>query len=212
MRRISDFANTGGVVTVDDAFSATVAADDTYGLLPGIAPDILKAKINTVVRKFQYEQWDITSLDTVSGQTVYTLPAAIPAKTLISVKIQTNNDDADDPQWVDVPNWKPKTAAAGSQDEVILPGGLTSSRNLALVYAKKHPRLTADDSEIHQSIPLERIIYKAAANLMKDKLYDNDGKDNIAALINDLEEQNREMQARFPVGVSLRDSKVMDPW
>jgi len=72
---ISDWVNSTGTATIS-AVTAAVASGDVYVLTTARYPlDVLISAINSELIKYWVPRWDKTSLDVVSGQSEYDLPA-----------------------------------------------------------------------------------------------------------------------------------------
>jgi hypothetical protein len=164
--KIKDFTQTSKTVTVYDAFTVAPASGDTYGIANRRFPlFLIMEKINNALYMDGYIPGEDTSLTTVAGQTEYTMPAGA-SRDLRQVLVQTN-EDSDMNDWTPVVNFDIKKTATGSGDLLVLSYELVAGRSLWLRYAKQHDRLDVATDELDESIHPDRIVYPAAAELLR---------------------------------------------
>jgi hypothetical protein len=164
--KVKDFAQTSKTITVYDAFTVAPASGDTYGVANRRFPLFLVSeKINNALYMDGYIPGEDTSITTVAGQTEYTMPVAA-SRDLRQVLVQTN-DDSNMNEWVPVVNFDIKKTATGTGDLLVLAYELEAGRTLWLRYAKQHDRLELASSELDTAIHPDRIVYAAAAELLR---------------------------------------------
>lgn len=163
--RVSDWnatTKTATIATVTDA----VGAGDTYGIAAGsFSLDMLISGINDQLVKHKVVRYDRTSLDVVSGQSEYTLPAGIRQDNLLNVYLETDSDSDDSkptPLSFDV-----QTAAAGSQHTLVIKSrSLPVGYDLMLEYKGYLSPLYLATDVIDDSLPMARILDDAAASVL----------------------------------------------
>ena len=159
--RISDFANTGGVIT--SIWTAAPASGDTYGIAVGFPLDMLIGAINDELVRHKVVRYDSTSLDFVAEQSEYDLPVGIRAENLLNV-YESQKDDANDNRWVPL-NFRVQTAATGTQHVLVVESrGVTVDNDIMLEYTTFLSPLYLPADVIDDSLPLARILDSAAAN------------------------------------------------
>jgi len=161
---VSDFVNSSGTLTFT-ALSSATAALDRYAIAKPIVPlDMLITAVNTVLSSCLIPVEDTTSLDTISGQTEYTLPAAVTRGNLVGVRYQTL-DDSNDNRWMTIHNWFVTPGVTGAQDTLILPPTLASGIDLSLVYLARHPDVYLATDNINEAIDLDALGWHGAAEI-----------------------------------------------
>lgn len=141
--RVSDYTASTFLFTLNSTLTAAVASGDTFLFTTQDYP--LTSMIEIVNDALSY-LGDIpildTSITTASQQTEYTLPVAVKRENLLRVEIQGQTDDANDNQWVDIPNFRIAPAVAGSAGTLIIPQ-YASGYTVRLTYLGIHPRVSA---------------------------------------------------------------------
>ena len=161
--RVTDFANTGGDITIS-AVTAAIASGDTYGVTAGkYSLDLLMTAINNEIVKHKVVRYDRTSLDIVSGQSEYTLPAGIRADNLLNVYEETDSD-SDDSKPTPL-NFEVQTAATGTQHTLVIKSrDVTAGYDIMLEYKTFLTPLYLASDTIDDSLPLARILDSAAGH------------------------------------------------
>jgi hypothetical protein len=188
-RRISDWAQSGGVATVDTAFSAAPEAGDRYMyILPKYPLDWMIDKINSVLTKERIVAIDDTSLDIVAEQTEYALPTGYDRSNLRQVWVETN-DDANKPEWMRMMNWH--VEYNGSTHLLILDTRIETSidnrlngNDIKLIATPYHGNIYAMTDEIDDLIHLDRLIWPALEEILVDELDRNTGDKYIQQRLN----------------------------
>ena len=167
--RVSDWVNSTTTATIG-TLTAAVASGDTYALATGDFPlDVLISAINKEVGKIKVVRYDRTSLDIISGQSEYTLPAGIRQDNLLNVYEETDSDTSDSkPTPL---NFEVQTAAAGSQHKLVIKSrGVTAGNDIMLEYTTFLDNLYLATDVIDDSIPMARILPAAAAHCRAIKM------------------------------------------
>ena len=207
--RVTDFANATGTITCSPAITA-VGAGDKYAVADAHIPlDVLIEAVNEVLTGLQIELEDWTSLDTVAGQTVFSLPSTIPGQNLKEVHIQTKVGDADDFRWRRVYNWEIDYQVAGTEDKIILPRDLTAERDLRLVYVSTHGALYDDGDKIDESIHLNRIRYAAAMNVLEWQMADRSGDKYVERQYEKLAAKAAMAERNYPIRKRKKTGRIM---
>jgi hypothetical protein len=151
-----------------------------------------------------------TSLAIVGGQSEYTLPATIQQKPL-RVYIQSRQD-VGNYGWNLVQGWDIIPATAGSNWTLVVPT-LAQGHSLQVIYRAPHPKLTAYDSPILDSIHPELALCAVVAEALQ--WYNNsiggtngffNQRENKA--IQDLESA----MVRFPIQQTIEQIQGMPHW
>jgi hypothetical protein len=196
--KISDYASSGTTFTIG-TLTAAVASGDRYGYAGGRYPlDVLISAINSALRKTRVPRWNTTSLDTVAGQSEYTLPAGIYRNNLLNVYVSTN-DDSDDNGWARV-NFRVQGAATGSQHTLVIISKVDTGVDIALEYLAPHAAVYAATDAIDPIIPIERITAMAAprCELIRMRTYSSESELDIE-MRKELKSEEREAEMRFPI-------------
>lgn len=206
--RVSAFAS--GTITHDE-LTATLAAGDKYGVMTSRFPlDIILSAINDELINYKAPRYDATSLDVVTAQKEYTLPAGIDKYNLLNVYEETQ-DDADDPRYVPL-DFEVRPAAAGSQHTLVIQSTMiTTGNDFLLEYMSWCIPLAEASDTIDESIPLPRLVVIAAAQTVLTVM-------NTFASGNKLEmehwkqltSQAEEAKKRYPIRPTQRRGRVME--
>src|SRR5688572_3338614 len=137
---ISDFATSGGTVTLRTALSAAVASGDRYAIAGLRYPlQLLIQKVNETFGVI--EKTDITTVDFAEEQTEYSLPSDVLE--MKEVWIQTVVDDSDDNRWKKIYDWEIQKSATGTANKIIFHRQFDSTAVAKLVYLTYHAKLQA---------------------------------------------------------------------
>ena len=162
---ISDFDNGTNTATIGTI--TAVASGDTYAITDRkyTLGDLITA-INRAIRDIGYiPVTDTTTIDTATAQTEYSLPIAANHD-LRTVEIETNISDSDDNQFVPI-GFDIQYTAVGTADLLVFRRQPPYPRDVKLVYMSPHVKLVDYDDKLSESVPYERVIYRAAANAMR---------------------------------------------
>ena len=209
---IDDYTQSTGAITLRDALSGSSGTGDKYAIASKRYPlNILVQMINNALTDMgTVPTTDITSLTTINDQTEYTLPLAAK-EDLRQVWLQVDTTDANDNRWMMLYNWRIQQAATGTQATLVFPyQPVSPDYDFKLVYMSPHPELSEYDDQLSEFIPIERVIYPAAAYAMKWYKRKLRGRD--AELDADIEryEQKAELaKMRNPIPVPTRTGKIM---
>lgn len=210
MSVISDFANTGGVVTLRSTLTAAVAAGDRYAVARKRYPlQLIIQKVNEALQKIgPIEITDISTITTASQQTEYTLPSNVLE--LREVYIQTKLNDTNDYEWNKIDGWQIQKAATGSANLLLLPQ-FAAGYLIKLVYVGYHATLVSATDKLDDSIHIDRVIYNAAAGcLFWRKLKVGESDPSINDSLNYMQSIAREMDALHPIRQTPRRAKTID--
>ena len=165
---VTDWAASGTTATIS-AVTAAVASGDTYGIAVGYTIHDLIIAINDEITKQKVTRYDRTSLDIVSGQSEYTLPAGIRQDNLVNVYEETDTDTSDSqPTQL---SFEVQTAAAGSQHKLVIKSrGVTAGNDIMLEYTTAQSPLYLATDTIDGSILMARILDNAAAGARATKM------------------------------------------
>lgn len=164
--KVKDFTQTSKTIETYDTLAAAVASGDTYGVANRRYPlHLVTEKINNQLFLEGYVPGEDTSLTTAASQLEYTMPTGV-SRDLRQVYFAAS-DDTDANEWTKVVNWEVKKTATGSGDLLVLSYQLPVGQTLWLRYAKQHDELTTFSSELDEVIHPDRIVYSAAAELLR---------------------------------------------
>ena len=162
---ITAYADSTGTFTFADMGTAP-ASGDTYGYANNMWPLYMMIEFaNDALRSLgDIPLIDTTSTDSAANQTEYTYAIAWTRTPPIKVEIQTRTSDSDDNQWVEIKNWQYRPATAGSTGLLVL-DQLPSSRDIAVWYMDRHPRVNSYDDvilkAIHPELAKKALVEKA---------------------------------------------------
>lgn len=203
---ISDWVLSSTTATIG-TLSSAVGAGDTYMLIPPRWPlEMLKNKINLVLRSILIPQIDITSLDTADNQTEYSLPTTCPGHNLRRVFIETN-DDSNDRQWHELRDWEVIVQATGTQDVLLIPQ-FSSGWDIRLDYVAPHPTVTAYNSNISEAVHINRIIYHAALLCVVEEIGQNAPYKNVNSVANFYSDLAQQAEVNHPVIVPPINGRI----
>jgi len=162
---ISDWVNSTGTATIS-AVTAAVASGDVYVLTTARYPlDVLISAINSELIKYWVPRWDKTSLDVVSGQSEYDLPAGINKYNLVNV-YETTSTDSDQNRPVHL-NFRVHTAVAGSQHKLeIMSRNVVAGNDIWLEYLSHPDPISAVTDTIDEAIRLPNLVAHSAAQAL----------------------------------------------
>ena len=205
-RTISVWAKTGGVATVDTAFTATLTVGDRYMfVLPKYPLDWMVDKINSVLTKERIVAIDDTTLDIVAEQTEYALPAGYDRSNLRQVWIETN-DDANKPEWMRCMNWH--VEYNGTTHLLILDTRIETSidnrlngNDIKLIATPYHGNIYAMTDEIDDLIHLDRLAWPALEEILVDELARNTGDKYIQQRLNWAINRGENVISKHPIAL-----------
>jgi hypothetical protein len=166
--RISAFVQSSNQATHEAI--TTWTAGDFYSIAPALYPlsSIIEA-INLVLERHDIVVEDTTSLDTVAGQSEYTLPAAVKRGGLLGVWVEGNTGDADDNRWIKIHNWALIVGTTGNQDTVVIPYQ-TGGRDIRIQYIGKHADVFEDTDSIDEAISIGALAVHAAVEAINKRM------------------------------------------
>lgn len=179
---VEDFAtgSGAGTGTIDFVSALTVATGtgDKYAVgKKRYDFNLLTQKVNEALFDLgTIEYTDITTVDTATAQTEYTIPVDANMN-LREVWIQTKLNDANDFRWSKIYDWYIQSTAIGTGDLLVFPLQPVTSRDIKLVYLGVHPELRIYTDKLSESVHRNRVIYEAALKCLlyrKQKIGDMD--------------------------------------
>lgn len=208
---VSDFANSGGVVTLRSTLTAAVASDDRYAIAGLRYPlQLLIQKVNEVLSTIPIQKDDITTITIANEQTEYSLPSDV--WDLKEVWLQTNVDDSDDTRPSRLYDWHVQKSATGTANKLILDRQFTSGDILKLVYLANHQTLRVATDKLDDTIHVNRVLYDAAVRCLlwyKSKVGDSDT--SVNDLLNLYQGMAAEMNNRFNMSYPNRSARTIHP-
>jgi len=206
--RVSDFAETGGDITIS-AVTAAIAAGDTYGISAGRYPlDVLISAINNEIIKHKIPRYDTTSLDVVAGQSEYTLPVGINGNNLVGV-YESTSTDSDDNQWTPL-SFSVQEAATGTQHVLVIESRSVGTGNdIMLEYLSRLSPLYLATDVIDDIVPMARILPAAAAQceLIRMRTFDSGDPLDIE-MLKFYRDEARQSKLENPIRLPAKRGKV----
>jgi hypothetical protein len=189
-------------------FTVAIEAGDTFAYAKGTYKlRQLIEHVNAALRKIgQIKTVDTTTLDTVANQTEYTCPVAWKYG-ITEVDIQDNPNDSNDNNWIPNHDWKYIPAAAGTAGLLIFKKQPTASRDVRVRYLAPHPRVSAYNDVIHESVDedlLVAAVVEAALTWRYNRTRDPDDR----ILLNSARQELAEAKATLPVTNNRRRPKI----
>src|SRR5687768_8101700 len=156
---ISDYALTGGNISIRTALSASVAAGDRYAIAGLRYPlQLLIQKVNETFGVI--EKTDITTVETANEQNEYSLPSDVLE--LKQVFLASNSDDSDANGWEKIYDWDVQKSATGTANKLVLNRQFTAGYAVKLIYLTYHTKLIAATDKLDDSIHIDKVVYNAA--------------------------------------------------
>jgi len=206
---ISDYALSGGTVTLRTALSAVVAANDRYAIAGVRYPlQLLIQKINETFGVI--EKTDITTITTANEQTEYSLPSDV--LDLKEVYIQSNSDDSDDNGWEKIYDWDVQKSATGTANKLVLMRQFTTGYAVKLVYLTYHAKLQAATDKLDDSIHINKVVYNAAVGCLlwrKAKVGESDL--TVNDLLNYYQNLAAQMNNEHAMSLPKKSAKTIHP-
>lgn len=153
-KRVSDYVDSTGTLTMESAMTVAPASGDVYGLISAYYPmRNMIENINLALRSLgDMPLVDTTTLDTADNQTEYTAAVAWKRRPPYRIDIQTETGDADDNLWKELDGWEYIPAAAGSTGLIVFNSQPPSGYGLRIWYRDLHGRVDDYSDVINESI------------------------------------------------------------
>jgi hypothetical protein len=206
---VSDFTNTGGIVTLRSTLTAAVAVGDRYAIAGQRYPlHLLIGKINEVLRTIPIQKDDITTITIAADQTEYSLPADVWE--LKEVWIQTDYSDTNATLPTRLYDWSIKKSSTGSANVLMLERQFDTSTPLLLKYLTNHQTLRVPADKLDDTIHSNLVTYNAAVRCLlwyKSKVGDSDT--SVNDLLNMYQPMAQDMNARFGMTYPKKSAKSL---
>ena len=206
---VSDFANTGGVITLRDTVTDSVASGDRYAVAGLRYPlQLLIQKINETFGVI--EKVDKTTVVIADSQTEYSLPSDVLE--LKEVWIQTNTDDSDDNRWEKLYDWTVEKSATGTANKLILSRQFTAGDDVKLHYLTYHAKLQVATDKLDDSIHIDKVVYNAAVGCLlwrKAKVGESDT--SVNDLLNYYQNLASQKNQEFAMSLPSKSAKTIHP-
>jgi len=203
---ISDFATSGGTITLRTALTAAVAANDRYAIAGLRYPlQLLIQKVNETFGVI--EKTDITTVDFASEQTEYSLPSDVLE--LKEVYIQTETDDTNDNRWQKIYDWEVQKSATGTANKIIFNRQFDSTVVAKLVYLTYHTKLIAATDKLDDSIHIDKVVYNAAHSCLLWRQMKVGQSDDLSRELNYFQAKANEVNAEHAMTLPKRSAKTI---
>ncbi len=203
---ISDFALSGGVITLRSTLTAAVASGDRYAISAQRYPlQLLIQKINESFGVL--EKIDTTTVVIAGDQLLYSLPADVLDLKQVWVQPDTSSDS-----WEPVYDWGTQKSATGTANKILFSRQFTAGLAVKLVYLTYHQTLRAATDKLDESIHVNRIIYNAAVKCLlwyKAKVGDSDT--SVNDLLNIYQPMAQAMNTEFAQHLPKKSAKTIHP-
>lgn len=207
---ITGWAEATGTFTFAD-MTDEIASGDTYGYCNDMYPLYQMIELaNDALRMLgDIPLIDITSLDTAASKTEYAYSVAWKRRPPVKVEMQTKLSDTNDYKWREIHGWHYRPATAGSDGLIVLPQ-LTASRDLAIWYMDRHPRVNAYGDAILKAIHPElakRALVEKALQWQNRRMMGGD--DFLLQTWNDAKMNLMEAKLTYPIWKPKRKSRIL---
>jgi hypothetical protein len=206
---VTDFANTGGIITLRTTLSAAVASGDRYAIARTRYPlSLLIAKVNQALRQIPLHKEDITTITIAAEQTEYSLPTDL--WDLKQVWVQSNPDDTNDTQPEQIFDWDIIKSATGTANKLRLQRQFATDTKLALKYLTYHQTLRAATDKLDDSIHSNLVVSKAVLDCLlwrKAKVGQLDENEN--QLLNFYQGEAAQLAAQFATTYPAKSAKTI---
>jgi hypothetical protein len=206
---VSDFALTGGIVTLRSTLTAAVDVGDRYAIAGQRYPlHLLIGKINEVLRTIPLQKDDITTITIAADQTEYSLPTDVWE--LKEVWIQTDYSDTNATLPTRLYDWDVKKSATGTANVLMLKRQFDTSTPLLLKYLTNHQTLRVPADKLDDTIHSNLVTYNAAVRCLlwyKSKVGDSDT--SVNDLLNMYQPMAQDMNARFGMTYPKKSAKSL---
>ena len=168
---VSDFALSGGNISLRTALTASVGAGDRYAIAGQRYPlQLLIQKINETFGVI--EKTDLTTVVIAGDQLLYSLPADVLELKQVWVQPTTDSD-----RWEPIYDWSVQKSATGSVNKLIFERQFMAGLAVKLVYVGYHQVLRIATDKLDDSLHSKQIVYNAAVKCLlwyKSKVGDSD--------------------------------------
>jgi len=168
---VSDYALSGGVLTLRSTLTAAVAIGDRYAVAGQRYPlQLLIQKINETFGVI--EKTDLTTVVIAGDQLLYSLPSDVLELKQVWVQPSTDSDN-----WEPIYDWSVQKSATGSANKLIFERQFLAGLAVKLVYVGYHQTLRVATDKLDDSLHSKQIVYNAAVKCLlwyKSKVGDSD--------------------------------------
>jgi hypothetical protein len=204
--RVAGYEGSSGTFALAENLGAAVAAGDTYGLASAYYPLASMVELaNAALRALG----DIALVDTVTPEPVsaygeYT--AALAWKRRRPLRIEVARGD----EWVTRPDWEYVPAAPGQAGQIGFKGGLAAGSELRVWYVDAHPRLSAYDDVVAETVAPELVIAAGVVKALNWQQARLEGHDpGLAAKLEAAENALLQARLRFPIWMPRRRARLL---
>lgn len=209
---VDDFDATNDTILLATALSTSCVATDEYAVAHKVFPlyDLILA-VNRAIRDVGYiPVTNDTAIETAAAQTEYDLPIEANHD-LREVWIETNTADADDNQWINISrDCYIQHTDVGTADKLVFNEQPAYPRDVKLVYMSPHVKLRIYTDELSESVPYERVIYKAAVHALKHyRMKTRSDDDYLLDSIRDYEARSEKADLMYPIKAPKKLGKML---
>jgi hypothetical protein len=206
---ISDFAQSGGLVTLRSTLTAAVGIGDKYAVArTRYSLSLLIQKVNEALTGVVIEKTDITTVAIADSQTEYSLPSDLIE--LKEVWLAANTDDTDDNRWERVFDWTVQKSATGTANKVVFTSQYGAGIAVKLTYLAYHANLRIATDKLDDSIHINKIIYQAAVGcILQRKAKVGESDPALNDLLNYYQNLANRMDAEHAVELPKKSAKTI---
>lgn len=205
---ISDFAQTGGNISIRTALSASIASGDRYAVAGLRYPlQLLIQKVNEVLPVI--EKIDTSTVVIASLQTEYSLPS--DALELKEAWIETNSDDSNDNQWDRIYDWETLKSATGTANKLVFHRQFAANAEVKLRYLAYHAKLQVATDKLDDSIHIDKVVYNAAVLCLLWRQMKVGQSDDLSRELNFMQAKAQEANNEHAVSLPRRSAKTIHP-
>lgn len=200
-KRVTDFVDSSGTFTFGAMTVAPASGDIYLRASPYYTMRNIIEQVNKgLVKLGELALVDTTTLDSANNQTEYAASVAWKRRGPFRVDIQTNTGDGNDNQWERVEEWEFIPAVPGTAGLIVLRKQPVAGRDLRVWYWSDHPRVSAYDDVIHESINPALAVSAVSVEALRWQIGRLSGSDkSLKEQINDAKLELERMRALYPI-------------
>jgi hypothetical protein len=203
--RIVGYAGSSGTFTLAESLGAAVEAGDIYGLASAYYPPATMIELaNAALRALG----DIALVDAVAAESVgggaYAAALAWKRRRPLRIDVQAGGG------WVTRQDWQYVPAAPGQAGSINFKGALSTGSELRIWYVDAHPRLSAYDDVVSETVAPELAVAAGVVKALSWQQARQEGHDpGLAARLGAAENALLQARLRFPIWTPRRRARLL---
>ena len=206
-------SSTGTITGASNAFTASPASGDTYGISNGkdYPHQQMIEEVNIALQALSDIPLIDTSITTAASQTEYALPVALKRQPPYRVDLQMITTDANNNQWkeIDRGRWEYVPAVGGSTALLIIRDQLPIGRLFRIWYKHEHTSVRIYSDIIYEGIHPERLVWETVYQALLWKNGQQPGDEGIIAQLQNAENKRIDAAAEHTIWKPPRRSKLL---